>query len=300
MVTQAHHCPNIAAMRMLYGLALGLLAMVPLLLPSPAFAQGTAEGEIEERAAPVARRHCIGGTSVGDLCNDDTDCPGSACTDTNLFSLSVAVHYDAPPADLTAIQNLVTNASASIFDATDGQAEIRLATIHNNAFGTNDADLRIYPRTCSSGTNIGAACAANNDCPPNVGANQGRCGVWWWANTGSFSNAGSMHVSIDNVTAAGAGGGDILAHEFVHLIFDARDEYETRPGCMNGDWPAAECPDTGAGQPACLMDDGNDELCWGQGDSTDVTDISGGTHDATNVTEQSECRNNRSCWDQLA
>ena len=299
MITHAHHRFSFAAMRMLSGLALSLLVMAPLLLPLPALAQGTAQGEIEARASAVARRHCLGGTSVGNLCNEDTDCPGSTCTDTNIFGLSVAVHYDAPPADLTAIQNLMTNASASIFDATDGQAEIGVATIHNNAFGTTDADLRVYPQTCSSGTSIGAACTNNNDCLPNAGANPGRCGVWWWANTGSFRNAGSMHVSIDNVIAAGAGGGSILAHEFTHLIFDARDEYETRPGCANGNWPAAACPDAGAGQPACLMDDGNDELCWGQGDSTDVTDISGGNHDATNVTEQSECRNNRSCWDQL-
>jgi len=300
MITRTNHFSDSAAMRMLSGMALGLFVMAPLLLPSQVFAQGTAEGEIEGRAATVDRRNCLGGASVGDLCNEDADCPGSTCADTNIFNVSVAVHYDAPPADLTAIQNLITNASASIFDATDGQAEIGTGTIRNNAFGTLNADLRIYPAICTSGTSVGAACADDNDCPPNAGLNEGDCGVWWWANTGSYRNSGSMHASINHVIDAGADGGAILAHEFVHLIFDARDEYETRPGCANGNWPAAECPDSGSGEPSCLMDDGNDELCWGQGDPTDVTDISGGNHDPDNDTEQSECRNNRSCWEQLA
>jgi hypothetical protein len=41
------------------------------------------------------------------------------------------------------------------------------------------------------------------------------------------------------------------------------------------------------------------ELCWGQGNPADLTDVSGGNHDPTNVTEQSSCRSNRSCWDQV-
>ncbi len=285
-----------------------LSAMIPLLLlaASPlltraVLAQGTAEGDIEKRAAPVGRRYCLGGTSGGDLCNEDGDCPGSTCTDTNVFNLSVAVHYDAPAADLTAIENLLTGASASVFDALDGQAEIGQATIHNNAFGTLQADLRVYPSTCTSGTNVGGACNTDANCPPNTGANRGECGVWWWSNTGSFKNSGSMHVSTNNIVAAGAGGGPILAHEFVHLVFDARDEYQTRPGCGNvaGATGTAACPHTAAGQPACLMDDGNDELCWGQGDPGNLADMTGGNHDATNVTEQSECRDDRSCWDQV-
>jgi hypothetical protein len=41
------------------------------------------------------------------------------------------------------------------------------------------------------------------------------------------------------------------------------------------------------------------ELCWGQGNPGNLNDISGGNHDATNATEQSVCRSNRSCWDQV-
>ena len=47
------------------------------------------------------------------------------------------------------------------------------------------------------------------------------------------------------------------------------------------------------------MDQNGTELCWGQADSTDLTDVSGGNHDPFNATEQSSCRSNRSVWDQL-
>jgi Mg-chelatase subunit ChlD len=47
------------------------------------------------------------------------------------------------------------------------------------------------------------------------------------------------------------------------------------------------------------MDSNQSELCWGQGNPANLTDMTGGNHDATNVTEQSECRNDRSCWEQV-
>ncbi len=265
---------------------------------SHAFAQGTAQGEIEGRPAPVARRMCIAGANAGALCNEDADCPGSTCRDRNIFNLSVAIHYDAPAADLTAIQNMITAGSATLFDVTDGQAEIGQATIHNNTSGTTRADIRVYPATCTEGAGVGAACNVNADCPDNPGTNDGRCGVWWGANTGSWKNGGSAHVSINYINAAGGNVGNIIGHELVHLIFDARDEYESRPGC-GANTGNADCPDAAAGQPGCLMDNNGTELCWGQGNPANLTDMTGGNHDATNITEQSECRNNRSGWDQI-
>ena len=120
----------------------------------------------------------MAGANAGNLCNEDADCPGSTCVDRNVFNISVAVHYDAPAGDITAIQNLISAGSAVLFDVTDGQAEIGEAFIHNNAFGT-DADLRIYPSTNST---------------------------WWQANTGSWKVGGSMHVSINHVLAETAPG----------------------------------------------------------------------------------------------
>lgn len=249
------------------------------LVPGRASAQ-TAQGEIEGRAAPVARRKCMGGAAAGALCNENADCPGSTCAARNVFNISVAVQFNATAAELTTIKNAISGMSAVLFDVTDGQAEIGQATIHNNAFGTA-ADIRVYPTTTPT---------------------------WWTTNTGGWKTGGSIHVSYNNIASAAAAG-ESFAHEFVHLVFDARDEYEARAagcGMVTGN---ASCPDAGtvaAGQQACLMEvgglnagDPGTELCWGQGNAANLTDVSGGNHDATDVTEQSRCRSNRSCWAQV-
>ena len=238
----------------------------------------TEEGELEGRPAPVALRRCIGGDNAGELCNQDGSCPGSTCPDRNVFNISVAVQFNATVAQLTTIQNMISDGSVWLFDVLDGQVEVGEAFIYNNAFGTgSEADVRIYP----SGS-----------------------GNWWSANTGSWQVGGSISVAIDNIPAV-TRPGESFAHEFFHLAFDARDEYESRAvgcGAVIGD---ADCPDAvaiAAGETPCLMGGRThgprSELCWGQGDPADLTDISGGNHDATNVTEQSRCRDNRSCWAQ--
>ena len=114
-----------------------------------------------------------------------------------------------------------------------------------------------------------------------------------------------MHVSIDNVLAAGAPG-ESLAHEFVHLVFDARDEYESRAAGCGGLTGGATCPAAAAiaaGQTRCLMDGGGNgmssELCWGLANIADPLDVSGGNHEAALITEHSRCRGNRSCWEQV-
>lgn len=241
-------------------LSLGLLAgstMQPFM--GVTIAAGTDYGEIQERPAPVWR------------------CPGLPCTKPNIFNISVAVHFDATPAQILAIENLISAGSEILFDVTDGQAEIGEAFIYNNAFGT-DADLRIYPSTSPT---------------------------WWMANTGSWQVGGSIHASINYVLSETAPG-ETLAHEFVHLVFDARDEYQTD----GGPGGSATCPHpdaVAAGEHYCLMDAGGtgasdgpySELCWGHADPFDLEDISGGNHDPFNITEQSSTRSNRSCWDQV-
>ncbi len=227
--------------------ALGLL--------SGAWGAGTDYGEIQARPAPVYR------------------CPGLPCVQPNVFNISVAVHFDATAGQLADIRDLISDASAGLFDVTDGQAQIGEAFVYNNAFGT-DADVRIYPSSSPT---------------------------WWYANTGSWALGGSAHVSY-NYISSDANPGPKLAHELTHLIFDARDEYESRAvGC--GDvLGSAHCPAAAAqtaGEESCLMDHNGTELCWGHGDPADLTDISGGNHDATLVTEQSRCRSDRSCWEQV-
>ena len=220
----------------------------------------TAQGEIEDRPAPVGR---------------------PPQTTRTVFNVSVAVQFNATAAEIQTIRNLMAAGSAMLFDITDGQAEIGEAFIYNNAFGTGtEADVRIYPTT--------------ND-------------TWWKADTGSWQVGGSAHVSYNYLLTA-ANLGESFAHEFVHLVFDARDEYEARAAGCGAILPgSASCPDAAAiaaGAAACLMDAGglagdHSELCWGQGDPSNLTSLTGGNHDATNVTEQSRCRSNRSCWDQV-
>jgi hypothetical protein len=260
----------------------------------------TDRGEIENRAAPVFRRVCLGGISAGKYCKQNNECPGSICSSRNVYNITVAVLYNAPAADITTIQNLITAMSAALFDVTDGQAEIGTATIHNNAVSSNHADLVIHPST-------------NN--------------TWWQANTGHYRTGGFMEVSINYITSP-ANQGYVLAHEFTHLVFDARDEYEDRqPNCgavikkcngganngnacnTNADCPGAgafcddtigNCPHPSAGAAeTSLMDKNGTEFCWGQADSTNLADLSGGNHDPFNTTEQSSCRSNRSVWDQV-
>jgi hypothetical protein len=242
---------------------------------SPAVAE-TGNGEIEGRAAPVFRRVCLGGANAGELCNEDGDCPGSSCKDRNVFNVTVAVQFDATDAEIDVIEDGITAMSEVIFDVTDGQAEIGQATIFNNAFST-DADIRIYPTATPT---------------------------WWRADTGNWKTGGSIHVSYDNVSARVAAGtaGATFAHEFVHLVFDARDEYESpQPGCV-APYVDADCPDAATqaiGEHTCLMDHEGTELCWGHGNPADLNDVSGGNHDAMGVTEQSRCRSGRSCWEQV-
>ena len=257
-----------------------LFLLFLLFAPTTVYAQ-TASGELENRAAPVARRKCIAGANAGSLCNENADCPGSSCVDRNIFNISVAVHFNAIPAEIATIENMITAGSAMLFDVTDGQAQIGEAVIHNNAFGTTRADVRIYPSTQPT---------------------------WWTTDTGSWKTGGSIHVSINNVATATAVG-ESFAHEFVHLVFDARDEYEQRPGCGNSTISGDSCPiqaTINAGQAASLMDAGGtghdgdfSELCWGQGNAAQPTNLAAGIHDAHSSTEQSQCRSNRSVWDQV-
>jgi len=254
------------AMAVQGGLCVGLFGLTSLGMMSignvaQATHAATANGELQGRPAPVHR------------------CPSVPCAFPNVFDISVAVHFNATPAQLTAIQGMITAGSATIFDVTDGQAEIGEAFIYNNAPSTAVADVRIFP--CN-----GTCVADETD-------------VWWNANTGHWKTGGSINVSINYIVGVGAVSlGESFGHEFVHLVFDSRDEYETRPvGC--GDPPgavgSASCPDAAglaAGQTRCLMD-GNaaagssSELCWS------------GNHEPAHVTEHSRCRSNRSCWEQL-
>ena len=75
----------------------------------------TSNGEIEGRPSPTFRRICLGGGNAGKLCKQNSECPGSTCRDRNVFNITVAVLYNAPASDITAIRNMITAMSATIF-----------------------------------------------------------------------------------------------------------------------------------------------------------------------------------------
>lgn len=256
------------------GILIGLFFLIIFaLVPDTVWAThaATASGEIESRPAPVFRRTCLAGTNAGGYCKQNSECPGSSCASRNVFNITVAVRFDATAAQLTSIQTLMTSLSQVLIDVTDGQAEIGTVTIHNNAISTSKADIVIHPST--------------ND-------------TWWQANSGHYRTGGFAEVSINYISDP-ANQGPVMAHEFVHLVFDARDEYESRQAGCGAVSGGASCPVGASGVPSGLMDGNGTELCWGQGDPSDLTDVSGGDHDPTNVTEQSVCRGNRSVWDQV-
>jgi hypothetical protein len=228
----------------------------------------TARGELEARPAPVNLRRCLGGSNAGALCNRDAACPGSSCRARNVFNISAALYFNASAAEVTAVRNALTAGSAWLFDVTDGQAEFGRVTLINNAPAGTSADIRILPASNST---------------------------WWNANTGNWRVGGSVNVSIDNVLAA-ATPGPIVAHEFVHLAFDPRDEYESRAAGCGAVTGGDSCPSGATGAASCLMDGNGSELCTGQAVGSAVA---GNDHDSDNSTEQSRCRANRSCWDQV-
>jgi len=251
-----------------------LFAVVALGLAVQDASAQTAFGEIEGRAAPVSHRRCIGGGNAGALCNEDADCPASSCQDRNVFNISVNVRFGATAGELQDIQDAFSAANELLWDATDCQAQFGQVTILNNPSGTRGTYWVTDPGY--------SYCAADT-------------GTW-----GQYSG-GNIDVTLTSLTGASADG--CVTHEFSHLVFDVRDEYESRAagcGALAGD---ARCPLVASGEEECLMEccvgDVGTEFCWGQGNPGDVTDISGGNHDPSNVTEQSRCRSNRSCWDQI-
>jgi len=248
-------------------LTLGLL-FAGLSWSSTAGAQ-TAQGELEARPAPVNLRRCLAGSNAGALCNQDGACPGSSCRPRNIFNPSAALYFNATPAQITAVQNALTAGSAWLFDVTDGQAEFGRVTIINNAPAGVSADFRILPAT--------------ND-------------TWWNANTGNWRVGGSINVSINYIDGAAAPG-PLVAHEFLHLAFDPRDEYESRAAGCGAVVGADSCPSGSTGAGSCLMDGNGSELCIGQATTNPAPPRN--NHDIDNSTEQSRCRSNRSCWDQV-
>jgi hypothetical protein len=98
--------------------SLTVVMVAPFLVDPFVFAGGTAQGEIEVRPGSVIRRSCTAGPLMGELCNSDARCDGHPCPDSDIFNLSVAVRFNATPAELQIIETSIQEAAAWLFDAT--------------------------------------------------------------------------------------------------------------------------------------------------------------------------------------
>lgn len=260
------HCKATSILRFGFSVFLAILGTVWIAEERPVFAvhAATGMGEIEGRPSTVGRRKCLGGVNLGILCDENADCPGSTCDDRNVFNITVSVRFNATAGNLTTIQNAIDDMADTLFDVTDGQAQIGQVTILNNSFGSG-GDIWVHPDS------------------------DGTCSLC--ADSGHYADGMGGHITAQFGRLDDAGAGEGLAHEFIHLAFDARDEYEARAVGCGGLTGAADCP-TAVGEECCLMDcgglgAGGTELCYP------------GNHEPALVTEQSRCRSNRSCWEQV-
>lgn len=181
------------------------------------------------------------------------------------FDLFVTLGWNASAADITDVQNRLTQASQLLYDATEGQARLGTIYLYNNNTGLEFADILI---TDSRG--MAAAPTANAT----------------GADLGIFGQSLDLFTFDDIYQAPG----DperftfyTVAHELAHYLFDVRDEY-------TGSGGAAECT-SGAAQTACLMDNYKardlDEFCHAA------------NHDPDNDTFQ-EGAHGESCWETIA
>jgi hypothetical protein len=331
-----------------------MLTFLACVAPEPAAAQDVWEYIMEDRTptggASVTTRKCIGGADAGTKCKNDTECSSGLCFAYNILDLTINFALPGGGAGwaLNATQQAdfearIQAASDALFDATDGQMLFgTVSLIYDN--GAPNAAIQFYPDTCTVGGN---ACYDNSDCTAGAGdlcQQQGTCTV---GGNGCFNNgvctAGGNDVCSIPRSNAQTGkwgdGGDIeyyidcmvnrpycVVHELIHLIGNARDEYEGElPNNVDddGDGQTDECRDrnsthrcyggTNDGDPCtpgalnpcpgggvcddiicnaadvCIMD----STAFGRELCTDAN------HDPDLDTEQSRCRNGHSCWTQL-
>jgi hypothetical protein len=112
-----------------------------------------------------------------------------------------SVNFRFPPtaADITNIQTQITDASRTIWDATEGQLRFRTVTITCGARDEDAADMWLFPQA-------------------------GRAGVSSW-NDGSNMRRRGVHVTqfLPDSTAF------VVAHEMSHHAFGLMDEYDEQP-----------------------------------------------------------------------
>lgn len=256
-----------------------------------------AQGVLQGRTPVQQLRICETGPTHGELCNHDADCVDSTCADRNRIDLLVAVDFLADATQLGHVETFLEASSAALFDATDGQFQLRHATIVNHAPSTLPADVRILPAFCTYGAKVGQPCHGPSDCKndPTDPSEFAVCGYIPTAAPGGWKVPnGDLSVTMDKIDGQqtdpfwmSADIGHIGSHELSHLLFEVRDEYNQQTNL--------QCPvGSLVGEPRCLMSEpdgfpGDHEFCWAGNHNPDP--------DPGN---KQESWHGHSCWNQVA
>ncbi|HEU4411940.1 MAG TPA: VWA domain-containing protein [Polyangiaceae bacterium] len=290
-----------------------------------AFAQ--MEARVPTGGSNIALSRCVGGPTPDRPCKADAECNGGACSQRSRVDLVVNLARLQPDgtvisgwtptaAQRTTLANRFSDVNVTLAGATDGQIVLGTVTfIENN--GAPNAIVQLSPGTCAIGPSAGQLCVDNGDCGNNPCLAPGTI-----VNGGEWGNNGKIQADIACLQDSRC-----FAKQIFRLLGNVRDESEgkldgdgnTVPDgceddlssnrCFGGpndgascDGAPATCTAPGAcgpircieSGPGCLMEwrpgsapTNGQELCFA------------GNHDPDRDTEQSQCRQNHSCWEQL-
>lgn len=156
----------------------------------------------------------------------------------NNGTIDITINLRFPPtaADLTNVQNQVTDASGFLWDASEGQLRFGNVTIACGAVNEDLADMWVIPGNNRAGTSF-------------------RC------------DGTKLQVLGAHVTQFLANGGDVMAHEFGHLALGLGDEYDeqSRFGACWGIGPCVQTPALTERNQCLMQSEGFTEFCTATG-----------------------------------
>jgi hypothetical protein len=241
-------------------LSIAVFLSVGLLLHGLAW--GNVEDAVPKGGTGIAKRVCVDGPNVGNLCNEDADCNPGTCFPYNIIDLTVNLHgyLENEPAvpsqqELLNLETYFEEISNLLYDVTDGQMLLgTVIFVVDN--GAPDAAVQVQSGTCL-GFNCGGQCQVNADCPQGQACAQGQCcepvfsdNVFEAASCqdqqfpqyfvypynratlkGWALQGGKMTITVSCLEREFC-----FVHEFMHFISGVRDEYHGHPDYCAGDF----------------------------------------------------------------
>jgi VWA domain-containing protein len=304
-----------------------MMSAVGLVLSSGGLASAQMEARVPTGGSNIALSRCVGGTNVNHPCKADADCNGGTCPQRSRVDLVINLARLQPNGTLisgwtpTAAQRATlvsrfNDVNVTIASATDGQIVLGTLTfVENN--GAPSALVQLSPGTCAVGPNAGQFCVDNSNCGNTPCLTPGTI-----VNGGEWGNNGKIQTDTSCIEDPRC-----FAKQLLRLLGNVRDENEGKldgdgnvvaDGCEddlttnrcfggpnNGDsCTAAPATCTAAGTcgpircvesgPGCLM-----EWRAGVAPNNGLDLCFAGNHDPDHDTEQSQCRQNHSCWEQF-